>query len=128
MADVCHRFGLAYERGDGVPLDYETAFEWHWKSALLGHAEARDALERCAARTRDANGEIRCRVGRMHEHGLAGAPRNAARACEWYARAAEHGHAWARRRRERLLGPARPPWWRRLRDRILRRPASGGKA
>ena len=68
--------GLLYEKGDGVPQDYEKAREWYEKSAAQGEANAQFYL------------------GLMSAFGRGG-PLDLAQAHMWYSLAAGNGHVGA---------------------------------
>lgn len=40
-----YELGVRYQKGDGVPVDFELAREWLGKAAAQGHAKAKAALE-----------------------------------------------------------------------------------
>jgi len=66
-----------YDRGEGVPKDYETAAKWFTKAAEQGFAEAQFNL------------------GGMYEFGD-GVPQDFDAALKWYSKAAEQGHERAK--------------------------------
>lgn len=68
--------GLLYEKGDGVPQDYEKAREWYEKSAAQGEANAQFYL------------------GLLSAFGQGG-PLDLAQAHMWYSLAAGNGHVGA---------------------------------
>ena len=41
-----YNLGLLYERGQGLPQDYDGAREWYEKAAAKGDESAKKALER----------------------------------------------------------------------------------
>lgn len=104
--------GDSYQKGLGVPQDYEAATAWHALAAEEGDAEAASLLalafldgtgvprdpalalhfaERGAAA---GHGKGAGLLGRIYEDGL-GVPRDDARAAAWYGKAAELGDAFS---------------------------------
>jgi TPR repeat protein len=75
-AEAQYNLGVAYERGDGVPQDYEEAAAWFHKAAEQGHMWAQGLL------------------GMMYYEGR-GVAQDDARAAHWHRKAAEQGLAGA---------------------------------
>ena len=65
-----------FEKGYGVPRDFQMAAKWYQKAAEQGYSAAQ------------------CSLGLMYENGY-GVPQNAQIAAEWYRKAAEQGYAFA---------------------------------
>lgn len=81
--------GLLYEEGQGVPLDYQQAWQWYTKAAAQGDVDAAFAL------------------GRMYSQGV-GVPRDLVAAYGWYSRAARGGHYLGKQERDRCAGQLTP--------------------
>lgn len=64
--------GLMYEKGDGVPADYQEAARWYHKSAVQGYADAQ------------------LNLGTMYDEGR-GVPEDNQKAAQWYRAAARSG-------------------------------------
>jgi hypothetical protein len=64
--------GLMYEKGDGVPVDYQMAAKWYHKSAVQGYADAQ------------------LNLGTMYDEGR-GVPEDNQKAAQWYRAAARSG-------------------------------------
>lgn len=108
--------GLRYLGGDGVVSDPEVAVSWYKRAVALGHweahwrlassyrdghgvlpdvAEAKRLVEYAASAA--GSGAAYSNLAFMHEIG-AGVPRDLAKAAEYFAKAAELGDAFSRRR------------------------------
>lgn len=81
--------GLLYEEGQGVPKDYQIAFNWYAKAANQGDVDAAFAL------------------GRMYSQGL-GVDQDRARAYVWYGRAARGGHYLGKQEQEKCASRMAP--------------------
>ncbi len=71
-----HNLGLMYDKGQGVPQDYQEALKWYRKAAEQGHAPGQFCL------------------GLMYDEGQ-GVPQDYQEALKWYRKAAEQGDARA---------------------------------
>lgn len=109
-ADAQFKLGLAYDSGDGVLPNIETALEWYTKAAEQGHAEAHyyialtydfgdrvieDNVAAVRSYTSAANldwGPAQSALGLCYENGN-GVPADVAKARYWYERAAQNGDA-----------------------------------
>lgn len=72
-AEEQYHLGLLYEKGLGVPKDYEQAFKWFKKAAEQGHPDAQYDL------------------GLMYSRGR-GVPQDSEQAAKWFKKAAEQEH------------------------------------
>jgi len=68
--------GYAYEKGNGVPIDYNTALQWYRKAAVQNHPVGLN------------------NVGAMYAAGLA-VPKDDVEAVKWYRKASERGSEFA---------------------------------
>ncbi len=80
-ADAQHALGVMYDKGQGVPQDYQEAAKWYRLAADQGHAKAQTVL------------------GHKYAQGQ-GVAQNDQEAFRWVRKAAEQGYATA----EALLG------------------------
>ena len=74
--DVLAQFELAerHYEGDGLPRNYDEAYNWYLKAANQNHAEAQH------------------KIGYFYKHGLGSIAKDETRAFQWYQRAARLGH------------------------------------
>lgn len=75
-ASAQHNLSLLYDRGDGVPQNFEESLKWTRAAAEQGNHEAQ------------------LRLGMFNAEGR-GVKRNPAEAAKWFQRSAEHGNAQA---------------------------------
>lgn len=136
-AQAHYQEGRRYELGIGVSADVQAAYQRYRRAALLGHADAQNALgflyatghgvtrnEALAARWFHTAAEqghtgAQANLGTLYAEGR-GLPRDEAEALSWYERAAEGGNPdaqefLAKATREGLLGlrqdPAQAGFW-----------------
>jgi TPR repeat protein len=68
-----YNLGVAYEKGQGVSIDFKEAVKWYRKAADQGDASAQNNL------------------GSMYQNGM-GVPQNSSEALKWYRKAADKGY------------------------------------
>ena len=88
--------GHWYENGENVANDRDQAVYWYTRAANQGSASAHDKSEflRMISRTEDGSAYAQHQLGTMYRNGK-GTPMDAAKAEEWFTRAAQQGHAGA---------------------------------
>lgn len=112
VAEGEFRLGQCYEFGRGIEQDFAEAAKWYQKAADLGHADALAKIGSFQRQTGDSHGGFKSllkaaeasfaydawyALGECYEEGN-GTERDAAKAMEWYRKAADgyHIHAKAR--------------------------------
>ncbi len=88
--------GHWYANGENVAHDRDQAVHWYTRAANQGSVSAKRKSEflRMISRAEDGSGYAQNQLGEMYRDGK-GTPRDAARAEEWFTRAAQQGHVGA---------------------------------
>ncbi|KAF9181560.1 hypothetical protein BGZ49_004835 [Haplosporangium sp. Z 27] len=97
-----------YQRGYGVQQDYKKAFEWYFKAAKQGNANAenslgymyqrgygvqqdyKEAFEWYLKAAKQGNADAEVNLGEMYRYGY-GIQRDSMKAFQWYSKAAKRG-------------------------------------
>ncbi|HKT33203.1 MAG TPA: tetratricopeptide repeat protein [Nitrospira sp.] len=111
--------GQRYEKGVGVPQNFQEAVRWYRFSAMEGNREAQyklceflergrgmpqdyqEALRWCGLAADQGHGRAMFMLGRLY-HTAHGVPRDVVRAHMWYNLATAHGYEEAKKWRDRL--------------------------
>lgn len=109
-AQAQYLLGWNYHKGEGVPLDYEQAFNWWQKSAGAGYVPAMERLFVCykygygVQKDREKTaywcqkaaegGSAMCQyhLGKFYMYGTGGFPRDSIQAEYWFLKSAEQQH------------------------------------
>ena len=92
--------GMMFERGQGVPQDYNEAIRWYRLATDLGHIKAQEKLNSLLKKSADA--QINFGLGVIFENGQ-GVPQDYNEAIRWYRLAADLGHIKAQEKLNLLL-------------------------
>ena len=124
-ADDKYELGLRYEKGSGVPQNYQEAVRWFRQSAMEGSPDAQyklcelsergtglpqdyqEALRLCGLAADQGHGHAMFVLGRLY-HMAHGVPQDFVRAHMWYNLATANGYGEAKKWRDRIADDMSP--------------------